>query len=153
MFSRLSHILFSFFTTRFEGLITATIFSVAQQLLNKGRQTLFVLVSCFIFSVLLTAGIIISVLEGAAQYDARGTIYFTALFTSSLVMAGVSMIALAFIFWPRQKITLVVPSKAVNTHPHPFEEILTAAIAEGVQYFKNKTEPTSKHRSSEYSQA
>jgi len=153
MLSRLSQILFSFFTSRFEGLITATLFSVAQQILHKGRITLFVIVCSFVFSILLTAGIIISTLEAAAQYDARGTIFFTALLTSSLMMIGFSVIALAFIFWPREAPAMIIPPQVHVHDAHPFEEILMAAITEGVQYFKDKTQHSSKTRPNEYSQA
>lgn len=152
MLARLTHIFLSFFTSRFEGIITTTVFSVAQQFLNKGRQTLLLLVSCFVLSILFTAGVIISTLEAAAQYDARGSIFFTALLTSSLIMVGISSVALALIFWPRQSAPLVAPEQSNALHPHPLEEILTTAIAEGVQYFKSKSEQTSRSRSTGYSQ-
>ena len=155
MFSRLSQILLTFLTSRFEGMITATLFAVAQQLLVKGKKTLFMLISCFVLAVLFTAGIIISVLEASAQYDARGSIFFTALLTSSLVMVGVSVLLLAIIFWPRERAPLVIPTHtaAVGSHAsHPLEEILTAVINEGVEYLKRKAE-RSKTRPAEYSQA
>lgn len=153
MLSRLSEIFFSFITSRFESLITAALFSVAQQILNRGRKTLFILASCFIFSILFTAGIIISTLEAAAQYDARGSIFFTALLSSSIIMVGLSAAVLAAIFWPRRAPAIVIPTQTHTYGAHPFEEILMAAITEGVQYFKDKSQHSSKSRPNDYSRA
>jgi predicted anti-sigma-YlaC factor YlaD len=127
--------------------------TIAQQLLVKGKKTLFLLISSFILALLFTAGTIISVLEASAQYDARGSIFFTALLASSLAMVGISVLLLAVIFWPRPQAPLVVPTQTTLTHPaHPIEEILRMIIAEGVEYLKDKPE-RAKARSSEYSQA
>lgn len=152
MFSRLSQILLTFLTSRFEGIITATLLTVAQQLLVKGKKTLFMLISSFVLAILFTAGVIISVLEASAQYDARGSIFFTALLTSSLALVGISVILLAIIFWPRERAPLIIPAQAAAQTGHPLEEILTVVISEGVEYLKAKAE-RAKARPTEYSQA
>lgn len=153
MLSTLSNILLTFFTSRFERILTATLLTVAQQLLLKGKKTLFMFLSCFVLAILFTAGTIIFVLEASAQYDARGSIFFTALLTSSLIMIAVSTFFLALIFWPRQQTQVVISAPNASAHKaHPLEDILAAAIAEGIEYFKNKSEPA-KTRPAEYSQA
>lgn len=154
MLSRLGPIFLSLITNRFEGIISATLFAIAQEILKKSRQTLLIIMVSFIFSMLLTAGVIISILEAAAQYDARGTIFFTALLSGSLTLIVVSFLVLTALFWPRQPTATSPQTPALVGHTaHPLEEILMAVVAEGIQYFKNKSQETTKAPSSSYSQA
>jgi hypothetical protein len=142
MFSRLSQIIFSYFTTRFEGLISAVIVKVLQDFVHQSRKTLLVIMTSLVLSLLLTASIIITLLEAAAQYDGRGSIYFSALLSSSLALAVLSFAGLAFIFWPHKpKAALIHLETQVQPAAHnPFEEILAAVVAEGVQAFKTRRE-------------
>lgn len=142
MFSRIGQIIFSLMTSRFEGIVSATMMAVIHEFMKKGRQTLLLIMSSLLFSILLAAGIIISMLEASAQYDAKGTIFFTALLGSSLTLCGISVLGLLFIFWPRQT---TIPSTAPAPHkePHPIEEIFMNAFNEVVHYFKDRNQQTS----------
>lgn len=152
MFSRLGHVFFSLLTSRFEGVISTAMFAVAQQILRKGRQTLFLIISSFVLSVLFAAGVIISLLEASAQYDSRGVIFFTALLGSSLAMTGISMIGLMIIFWPRNSTLVEAPLRS-TVAAHPLEDILRAAMVEGVEYFKTRQQSKNRSSTREYSQA
>jgi hypothetical protein len=140
MLARLGQIFSAFLTQRFEGVLSSTVLSIAQDFAKKGRQTLFFVMASFIFSLLLSAGVIMGLLEASSQFDTRGVIYFSAMLTSSLILTGVSLVALGAMFWPRSSPSIVLTQQPQSnaTAPMSIEDILTVVIAEGVQYFKNK---------------
>ena len=129
------------FTRRFEGVISASMLNVLQEVANKSRKVLFFAIASFVFAVLLSAGVIITLLEASAQLDTRGILYFSALLTSGSVMIGLSLISLAFILWPRTK--TLIPSSAFQTPPpppkhSPLEESLASLVNQFVSHMKEK---------------
>lgn len=155
MFARLGHVFFSLLTSRFENVINTALLAVTQEILKKGRQTLFLIISSFVLAVLFAAGVIISLLEASAQYDSRGVIFFTALLSSSLTMTAVSVIGLMIIFWPRNP-TIIESSlrpPTLTSHSSPLEDILKTAMIEGFDYFKARQQAKTRSSTREYSQA
>ncbi len=144
MFLRLATILTNMFSARFEGAINTAISSGIQGLVKKGRQTLLLIMASFILSVLLSAGIIISILEASSQLDVEGITYFSSMLTWSLALSGFSLVGLLVIFWPRNSAQQIVVSAPILNHtadrPNPvgIEDLLAALVAEGINYIKDK---------------
>ncbi|MBC7419686.1 MAG: hypothetical protein H7328_03065 [Bdellovibrio sp.] len=138
-------LIFGSFTRKFEGLISASIYTVVQQLVNKSRKALLMVVASFVFAVLLAAGIIISVLEASAQYDTRGMVYFSALLTSGTILSFISLSVLIFILWPRSK--SIISASAFQTHAppprqsSPLEDTFAVLINEVMNYVKERNKP------------
>lgn len=145
MFSRLAHLFTSFLTGHFESFIQASIVNIAQDVMKKGRKTLLVVMSSFVFSVLLTAGVVIAIYEASSQYDTKGIIYFSAMLTSSLILSLVSLGVLVAIFWPRENHTQISLNNHSTAgvglgHNSAKEDIIALVIAEGLQFLRNRNE-------------
>jgi len=144
MFLRLATILTNLFSVKFEGAVNAAIASGIQGVAKRGRQTLLIIMTSFILSVLLSAGIVISILEASSQIDIEGIIYFSSMLTWSLALSGFSLLGLIIIFWPRNTSTPFVVTTAAPLNPANqssqlvLEELLAALVAEGIHYFKEK---------------
>lgn len=144
MFLRLVTILINMFSVKFEGAVNTAISSGIQGVVKKGRQTLLLIMASFILSVLLSAGIIISILEASSQLDVEGITYFSSMLTWSLGLSGISLLGLIIIFWPRNNQPQVMIEAAAQSNPVDkgnhlvLEELLAALMAEGIHYFKEK---------------
>lgn len=144
MFLRLATILTNLFSEKLEGAVNTAISSGIQGVVKKGRQTLLLIMASFILSVLLSAGIIISILEASSQLDVEGITYFSSMLTWSLALSGFSLLGLIVIFWPRNTsapvvVTVAAPVNSANQTNHlVLEDLLAALVAEGIHYFKEK---------------
>ena len=158
MFSKIANILTNLVTVRFEGIMNSAISSGIQNFLQKGRQTLLVIILSFILSVLLSAGIIISLLEATSQLDIEGITYFSAMLTWSLILSALSLLGLIIIFWPKNSIPstkVIQASTTVNiterSHSILLEELIAALITEGIQYLKEKSNERPTAHAKDYS--
>ncbi len=162
MIMRIGQLMTSFFTNRFEGYVQASVVNVVQDFAKKGRQTLLIVMSSFVFSLLLAAGVIISLLEASSQYDTKGAIYFSAMLTSSILLALISLSVLVVLFWPRTKSTVV----SVESHNHAFNghstmnstnnsgtlsDIVSLLVAQGIKYYQDRNSGRAKFKSKDYS--
>ena len=92
-----------------------------------------------------------SLIEAASQYDKGGSVTFSAMLSSSLVLALVSLVTLTAIFWPKDKINTPEPVPHVQHSHRPLEELVSTVVSHGVDYFKNRD--YQKARSRNYSRA
>ena len=145
------NLLFSKVADRFEGLISTSMISVVQEVVHKSRKALLIGISTFVFGVLFAAGVLIAIIDAAKQYDSKNAVMMTAMLGAGLTLVVISLSALALLLWPRSKsiIDLAQARKAkLNTEPpphasahtSPFEEIITVAAMEAMQFFKNKSD-------------
>lgn len=131
--------LLSILTSHFQGMLSSSLNIVIEDLLKKSQRALLIAMLAFIFSALLTAGILISSIEVSAQYDKYGYIFFSAILTCGLSLAIVSLLGLSFIFWPQKtddkdKNVTISPTPQTTT----LDEMLGALAHEAALYFKQK---------------
>ncbi len=129
------------FTQRFEGVISSSMNNIVQELVNRSRKALLVVIASLVFALLLPAGIIISILEASAQFDTRGVVYMSALLVSGTLMWTISLAALTFILWPRSK-PMTKPMFQTPPPPRstPLEDSISSLINQAVEFLKERKE-------------
>ncbi|MBC7743004.1 MAG: hypothetical protein H7061_12460 [Bdellovibrionaceae bacterium] len=153
---KIINFLFNMLTQRFEGLISASMMTVAQELINKSKKALLMGVATLAFGVFMIAGVLISIIDAARQFDTRGSVVMTAMLGSGLALVIVPLCALALVLWPRSKSLAKMASGHSHDHQSrpaaepppqapasPLEEILAVVVMEALQYIKGKSEKKS----------
>ncbi len=150
MMSALGHIFLSFLTTPVERMMSSAMLNVVEDLAKKGRKTLMLVLGSFVLSVFLAAGVLMSLIEMASQLDKGGSINFSAMLTMSLGLVVISVLILAVLFWPKEKMK---PAEPVHHEAprHHVDELISTVVSHGVDYFKNRD--FQKARSRNYSRA
>lgn len=138
------NLIFGSFTTKLEGIFSMSMLSVMQQLINKSRKALLIVISSLVFALLFTAGVILTIVEASAQYDMRGVIFFSAMLTTASLLTLISLGALVLILWPRSRAIIPAASFQASQPPprhSPLEDSLAMVINELVKYVQEKNKP------------
>ena len=133
----------SLFTSQFQGMISTAIILVAEDFFRKSQKIFLMMATGLIFSVLLTAGILISLIDISLQYDSRGVVIFSAMLTSGLSLSIISLLVLTLLFWPKKTAQPAVqePTHAVGT----LDQVLGSLAQEAVHYLKQKNDHKPSH--------
>lgn len=139
MLARLTQFITQFLSRHFDDFVHTATVSIAQEFMKKGRKTLLFFMTTFVFSLLLTAGVIISLLDASSQYDERGRIVFSAMLTSSLSLVIVSLVFFVIAFWPRKTEAVEIATVQSPQPTDHIEQIFHMFAAKGADYLREFT--------------
>lgn len=93
---RLVSLAISFFAGRLHSIAGPSIADMLEQVWMNARSLFSAAITCVLGSLILTAGVLVSVFEIAQQYDYTGNVVFTATLASFCVVSCVGLIVVAF---------------------------------------------------------